>query len=55
LDEDRRREALRNSEHFARERALQEKKKHEDEEMMRNRDRWAHRPEMQTSSRVQIN
>jgi hypothetical protein len=23
--------------------------------LLRNRDRWAHRPEMQTSSRVQIN
>jgi hypothetical protein len=55
LDEDRRREALQNSERFARERALQEKKRREDEEMMRNRDCWAHRLEMQTSSRVQFN
>jgi hypothetical protein len=50
LDDERRREALKISENLARERALLEKKRREDEEASRNRDRWAHRPEMQNNT-----
>jgi hypothetical protein len=52
LDDECRREALRNSVIFAQERALQGKKRREDAEALRNRDRWAHRPEMQVNSRA---
>jgi hypothetical protein len=50
LDEDRRREALRLSENHARERALLEKKRRDEEEASKNRDRWAHRSEMQNNN-----
>jgi hypothetical protein len=33
---------------------LQEKKRRDEEEAQRNRDRWAHRPEMQMNSRAPI-
>jgi hypothetical protein len=50
LDDERRREALKILENLARERALLKKKRREDEEASRNRDRWAHRSEMQNNS-----
>jgi hypothetical protein len=50
LDDERRWEALKISENLARERALLEKKRRDEEEANRNRDRWAHRPEMQSNT-----